>query len=80
MAIKATIITMLISAYCGGGAYNYAKPMQVVKWQNEILMIDSDNNLWDTKDNIVEGENVVVILDNRGTATIEDDRVVRVIR
>lgn len=80
MAIKGTILAMLISAYVGGGAYNYAKPMQVVKWSNEILMIDKDGNLWDTKDDIKEGEQVIVILSNEGTATVEDDKIVKVIK
>ena len=80
MAIKSMIISMLLSAYIGGGAYNYAQDMQVIKWQNEVLMIDKDGNLWDTKDDIKEGEKVIVILSNEGTATIEDDKVIKVIR
>lgn len=80
MAIKGTILAMIISAYVGGGAYNYARPMEVIKWNNEVLMIDKDGNLWDTKDDIKEGEQVTVILSNEGTATIEDDKIVRVIR
>lgn len=80
MAIKTMVMGLIISAYVNGGAYNYARPMEVIKWQNEVLMIDKDGNLWDTKDEIKVGEHVTVILDNRGTADIRDDRVVRVIR
>ena len=80
MAIKGTIIAMLISAYVGGGAYNYSKPMEVIQWKNEVLMIDNEGNLWDTKDEIKVGEKVTVILNNQGTATVDDDTIVRVIR
>ena len=78
MAIKGTVLAMLISALVGGGAYNYTKTMDVVKWGNEVLMLDADGNLWDTKDSIKEGQKVIVVLNNKGTATVEDDEVVRV--
>jgi len=80
MAIKGTILAMILSAYIGGGAYNYTRPMEVIKWENEVLLIDKDGNLWDTKDDVKAGEKVTVILSNEGTATIEDDKIVRVIR
>ena len=80
MAIKGTILAMLISAYVGGGAYNYAKPMECIRWNNEIVMIDEKGNLFATKDKIEVGEKVTVILSNEGTADVRDDKVVRVLR